>query len=503
MSARKKGRILPPPQAPMEVAREFVTEGWKHSTGTLTLRHWRDGWWVWCDSHWKEVSVRFIRSQAYAFTDRAMYAGDKGPAPWDPTRHKIGNLLDALAAICHLPDSLTQPAWINERETGVIVACANGLLDVEKRRLLKHDPNYFNQTAVPFPYNPRAAKPERWFRFLQDLWDDDDEQIAVLQEWFGYVISGRTDLHKILLMVGPTRGGKGAIARVLRELIGKEFVAGPTLSSLKGEFGLAPLIGKPLATVSDARLGATNSNVVVERLLSVSGEDAITVNIKYREQWTGKLPTRFMVLSNELPQFGDASAAIAGRFLTLLLSRSWLGRENHELEPALHEELTGILNWGIAGLKRLEKQGQFTRSRASERAFVQLQELASPVHAFVNEHCVLDPQARVAVDDLWTAWESWAATNGQRPGSKQHFGKNLRAAFPQIDDQRVRRPSSGRQRITSSVSELGDRRVGQASCESFVRTGGSCVGPRTGPHTVRASDRVAPQEMLGWSAWSG
>jgi hypothetical protein len=43
----------------------------------------------------------------------------------------------------------------------------------------------------------------------------------VLGEWFGYVISGRTDLHKIFLNVGPTRGGKGVIARIETALIGK------------------------------------------------------------------------------------------------------------------------------------------------------------------------------------------------------------------------------------------------------------------------------------------
>ena len=87
------------------------------------------------------------------------------------------------------------------------------------------------------------------------------------------MLSGRTDLHKILLLVGPTRAGKGAIARVLAALVGKGNVAGPTLASLGTNFGLSPLLGKPLAVVSDARLGAGNAHQVVERLLSISGED--------------------------------------------------------------------------------------------------------------------------------------------------------------------------------------------------------------------------------------
>jgi putative DNA primase/helicase len=41
-----------------------------------------------------------------------------------------------------------------------------------------------------------------------------------------------------------------------------------------------------------------------------------------------KLPSRFLILSNELPRFGDASGAIARRFIVLVMKRSFLGEEN-------------------------------------------------------------------------------------------------------------------------------------------------------------------------------
>ncbi len=38
--------VLPPPSAPMEVARELVAA--LHTLdGVPTLRHWRGGWWEW------------------------------------------------------------------------------------------------------------------------------------------------------------------------------------------------------------------------------------------------------------------------------------------------------------------------------------------------------------------------------------------------------------------------------------------------------------------------
>src|SRR5262249_53347282 len=159
----------------------------------------------------------------------------------------------------------------------------------------------FNATSVPFSYEPAAGAPKRWLQFLHDLWPKDEKSRSALQEWFGYVISGRLDMHKIMLLVGPTRAGKGVIARILGALVGEQNVAGPTLSSLNGDFGLAPLLGMSLAVVSDARLNGRNGSVVVERLLSISGEDTLTVNRKFRDQWTGKLSARLMVCSNELP----------------------------------------------------------------------------------------------------------------------------------------------------------------------------------------------------------
>jgi putative DNA primase/helicase len=430
--------VLPPPGEPMQVARELVADRYEHPVEGLTLRHWRGGWWQWRTARWVEVEQRAMAASAYAFTEHAVYPAGKKLEPWAPNRRKVGDLLDALAAVVHLPENTTMPTWLDGRVyDGLLVSCTNGLLDVAARRMLEHTPAFFNGTSVPFPYDTEASTPSRWLGFLADLWPGDLDSPAALQEWFGYVISGRLDLHKILLLIGPTRAGKGVTARILGALVGTENVAGPTLSSLNGDFGLAPLLGKTLAVVSDARLNGKGAHVVVERLLSISGEDTLTVNRKYREQWTGKLPTRLLVCSNELPQLGDASAAIANRFVPLLLTRSWLGREDHKLELALREELPGILNWALDGLERLTKQGRFTRPPGADEAIVALQDLASPVAAFVRDRCVRGAEHEVAVDVLYAAWRSWAEDNGHVRSTKQVFGRDLRAAVPGL---RVARP---------------------------------------------------------------
>jgi putative DNA primase/helicase len=234
----------------------------------------------------------------------------------------------------------------------------------------------------------------------------------------------------------------------LKELLGRGNYCGPTLASLGTNFGLEPLVGKPLAIISDARLGGANVHQVVERLLSISGEDMLTIDRKYRTHWTGTLPTRFFIISNELPRFGDASGAIASRFILLSLTRSWLGKENTKLTNELTAELPGILNWALDGLERLQAGARFTTVQSSEDALGALQDLVSPVAAFVRENCDVGSY-EVAVEELYKQWKVWADDNGNRPGSAQTFGRDLRAVVPGLGT--VRHRDADRARFYSGI----------------------------------------------------
>ena len=455
--------VFPPPTEPMRVANRFVAERFGGPDG-LILRHWRGQFWHWRTSHWLEVEDRSLQADAYRYTENAVFERmtRDGPTlePWAPNRYKIADLVDALRAVTHLSQKIDMPAWLDDRDhpqAPRLVACANGLLDIGTRTLIGHDNAFFNRVAVPFDYQADAPTSERWLTFLNELWPDDPEAIEVLAEFMGYVISGRIDLDKILLLIGPTRAGKGVIARVLKALVGRGNYAGPTLASLGTNFGLSPLIGKPLAIISDARLGGANVHQVVERLLTVSGEDMLTIDRKYKEPWTGTLPTRFLVISNELPRFGDASGAIAGRFLVLTLRQSWLGRENTALTEELLTELPGILSWVLDGLERLNARGRFCEPASSRDAVVALADLVSPTSAFVRERCVVDPASEVPCDELYAAWKSWAEDNGHRVGSSSSFGRDLRAVLPGLRIARPRDDNDDRPRLYRGLRLSGNR----------------------------------------------
>src|SRR6202023_2117735 len=99
--------------------------------------------------------------------------------------------------------------------------------------------------------------------------------------------------------------------------------------------------------------GKTDQQSISECLLAVSGEDTVTIDRKYKSTWTGRLQTRFILLSNELPRIADASGALANRFIVLMMTKTFIGNEDIELTAKLLRELPGILNWAIEGYRRL------------------------------------------------------------------------------------------------------------------------------------------------------
>ena len=279
--------------------------------------------------------------------------------------------------------------------------------------------------------------------FLKQLWLEDQQAIDTLQEMFGLLLTGETRHQKAFLLVGPKRSGKGTIARVATALLGQANVCGPTLSSLSQNFGLAPLVGKRLAIISDARLsGKTDQSIVVERLLAITGEDSLTVDRKYRDAWTGRLETRFVLLSNELPRLTDASGAIASRFIILILKNSFFGREDHGLTDRLLLEMPGILNWSIAGWERLQKRGFFVPPASSQAAQQEFEDLGSPVATFLRDRCVIGPKGKMEVNAMFDAWVAWCRDNNRdHPGTKQVFGRDLRSVLPGLTISQPRNPS--------------------------------------------------------------
>jgi putative DNA primase/helicase len=421
------------PGAPLVSAREFLRL--RHTKAAMrTLHHQNATFYRWAQTHYLDVTTEEVRASLYDFLDKAVRPTDKEgeTAPFAPTKNKVANVLEALAAAAQLPYTARPPSWLDGKDHPTatdLISCTNGLLHLPTLKLLPHSAAFFSMNALDFAYKPDAAPPTEWLKFLKQLWPDDQQSIEMVQEMFGLMLTGDTSHQKAFLLVGPKRSGKGTIARVMTKLLGQANVCGPTLSSLGQNFGLAPLIGKRLAIISDARLGGkTDQQVVVERILAITGEDSLSVDRKFKDAWTGRLETRIMVLTNELPKLADASGALASRFLILLLTNSFYGKEDHGLTDRIIRELPGILNWSLEGWANLKKRGYFVQSKSAAEAQRDFEDLGSPMGAFLRDCCEVSPTAKCRPDELYNRWCAWCRDqNINQVGTVQTFGRDLRS----------------------------------------------------------------------------
>ena len=258
----------------------------------------------------------------------------------------------------------------------------------------------------------------------------------------------------MFLLIGPKRSGKGTIGRVLRGLLGGNNICAPTFASFSMSFGLQPLIGKKLAIISDARLSKrANEQIIAERLLSISGEDALTIDRKFLPAWTGQLACRILILTSELFRIADPSGAFASRFIVLKLTKSFYGREDTTLTDRLLLELAGILNWSIDGWRRLQERGHFLQPQTAIETAQELDELANPVGVFVRDYCVVGPDQAIQVDDLYAMWGVYCAQYGyDGPSDVQTFGRDLAAAVPSIKTKQ-RRKDGARSRCWIGIGQ--------------------------------------------------
>lgn len=456
---------------PISLARAFVAEHYMVEGIEQIARYLADTWrFNPDDGYYTVIDEDDLAAQVRAFLDgvgiREVDGDEARTVPLKVTSRIVSETIAALndARRARVPSTARLPfalAGYTGPDPVAVLVVKNGVVHLETGRLYPKSPFLFATSGSSATFDPTATCPE-WEKFQVSIFTDDDgvtdwESIRLLQMWVGYLLTLDTSQQKILLLLGPRRSGKGTIARTVTALLGDGNVAAPTLSSLQGPFGLASLVGKSLAIVGDARVGKDPATVT-ERLLSISGEDAITVDRKFRNAIDVRLSTRIAIITNELPYLADASGALASRFSIIETRRSFLGAEDHELEQRLLGELPGILNWAIAGWRDLQRAGRLPTPARAVELQDEMERLGSPIKGFAADQLVFGPGHEVEVGSVYESWKSWCHENGKRDaGRREVFGRSLHAAYPAIKTTQKTLPNGNRPRVYVGLTLKGGR----------------------------------------------
>ena len=433
-----RGKLKPPP---LLRGGPIVSKVDHHARAALwrtncrpNLRRWRGDFYDYNTGSYRAIHDDDIKAAVHNWLSGLRTTNDEGMVvPLNPNKNLVDETLASLGSISHIDTTKVPPCWLDGRDSGTdLIAFPNGILNHRTGMLLPSDPNLFTTASLRCDYEATAANAEAWLKFLNEIFDQDQEQIDLLHEVIGIMLTDDISFEKAFAFIGPIRSGKGTIKDMIRYILSEHTVAGPTLASLSTNFGLQPLIGCQLAIIDDLRIkkGKTDQDRLCENILKITGRGLHTIDRKFKSAWTGVLNTKLLLLSNEMPKFEDESSAVASRFIIIRTKQSFYGKEDRTLfEEKLKPERLGVLHLALQGLTNLRKRGHFKITEAGKQSQFMMARLGSKARAFLTECCVLDPEATTAKDVLYAAWKEWCEDNGNiPPGSKETFCSNLYAA---------------------------------------------------------------------------
>ena len=252
-------------------------------------------------------------------------------------------------------------------------------------------------------FDPGATCP-LFDQFLDDVLPDPKDQ-AFLQQYTGYLLEPSFKANAFLVIKGDGRNGKSVYLNVTKSVLGKLNISSSKIESLSSDFGLAPLVNKRENLSSEGQ----STSFDTAEIKAICSGDAVTINAKNQAQYTTILKTKFIFMTNNMPVTTDTSDGFSRRLNILPFQvQIPLDKVDVDLEGKLMTELSGILNWALAGLSELRKNNfNFTISDSMREAKEHYMLYSRPVERFVKACLVEAPGSTLTIKHLREQYGNW------------------------------------------------------------------------------------------------
>ena len=180
------------------------------------------------------------------------------------------------------------------------------------------------------------------------------------QEAFAYPLS-KLHLEKLIYLYGDGLNGKSVALDVYSRLLGRENTTAISLEQITRQDGLyiAQMIGK-LANISYENTQKIYNNAIFKSY--VSGERLPVKRLYENPFITDDYPPS-IISSNNMPIVDEFTNGYFRRFLFIPFNVTIAKQKiNPNLTNELCEELSGICNWLIEGIRRLKENKKFSSS---------------------------------------------------------------------------------------------------------------------------------------------
>jgi putative DNA primase/helicase len=301
---------------------------------------------------------------------------------------------------------------------------ANGTLDLRTMELRAHSPADRITKVATAAYD-KDAYGATWDKFLTRVLPNEAVR-GFLQRYVGLSLCGKVIEHKLAILTGTGRNGKGTLYGAVIAAMG-DYADSADPDLFMHREGAHPtgemdLRGQRFVVVSESDKDRKLAEATVKRL---TGGDMIKAR-RMRMDFVSFPPSHTAALvTNHLPKVSGDDPALWARLRVVPFDVVIPEKEQDgHLDEKLELETDAILTWIIQGWTGYESAGLQEPEEVTEATWKYRQD--SDAYArFVSEQCRKAPPLQVRVSALWDRWERWAKTEGVDPGSQKALGLAL------------------------------------------------------------------------------
>jgi P4 family phage/plasmid primase-like protien len=403
-------------------------------------------WYFWDSKRWKgDDTLRhlskvrdFLRAEAKSLTIQAFQeakAMKEGAAAslmsWAKTEAKTLRHRATISAVA----SLVQANWgIAMAQADfdldpLLLATPEGTVDLRTGSLMPaRREDMITKLTFCGPAEP-GSSPKLWLRFLNQIFDGNQDVIDFMQRAAGYALTGLTDEHKLLFLHGSGRNGKSVFLSALNLLLGD--YARSASSSLLLASGqnqhptaLAGLQGARLVIASEIPRNATWNEAMIK---DITGGEALSARYMRGDFFDFKPQMTLMIAGNDKPRLNGVDKAMRAR-IVLVPFEVFIAPEERDplLTMKLEAEGPEILRWAIEGAMEWQKRGLDVPATIKKASLAYLDD-EDVLKSFLDEETTSSSSNCVKTQDLYDRYRDWCQRQGTQPEKRATFTKDLMA----------------------------------------------------------------------------
>ncbi|MCX6771360.1 MAG: phage/plasmid primase, P4 family [Candidatus Micrarchaeota archaeon] len=337
------------------------------------------------------------------------------------------NISNEINATTHIVNETVSRISRETRKEASVVECrpnliclSNKVLDVNTSELKDHTPDVVFFNKIPVKYDSKANCP-KFDKFLSEVVSEDDTR--VVYELFGYLLYRGYPIQVAFMLVGEGSNGKSTLIRAMNAFVGEENMTHISLQDIcNKDFAVGNLHGKLLNSDADLKdIELTDTGMFKK----VTGGDMISADVKGKERISFMNYAKLVFACNKVPVPKKSEYSYTRRWEAIMFNNKFEGaRDNKNLinEITTPEELSGILNKALQGLKTIMANGRFS---TNDNDRDKISKLFAPVKYFVDMECFTAFDAKETKGRMYSAYIEFCKKHNIPLLSDKAFGKSL------------------------------------------------------------------------------